>query len=206
LFYESGGEIRINDSNWFLVITKKPEAKENHLRTLRNAGLVFAVICVSAAFARAGQPGNVTPLPAGARFCPAPGADNAEFMSSYFSVDARTGRMTRHDADSGPVGVDLAVPEEEVVLFVSPPISVENVYVPPPGGPAAPPKTHATGAYRQPPRPRQAARRPAYPRQPSAAYAQPRPQPGQKRTYQPHPQQQYSQMPPSPAHGARVAR
>lgn len=177
------------------------KAKENLLRAMRKAGLAFAVALSACALVRAGQPVDANSLPAGTRYCPAPWADNSEFMSSYFSVDARTGQMTRHDANSGPVGMTPEPPAEEEVLFVSPPISVENIYVPPPGGPAVPPRTRATGVFRQPQPPRQARMRP-----PPAA-ARPRqyvPQPRQ--TYQPHPKRQYSQTPPPPARGTRVAR
>jgi hypothetical protein len=153
---------------------------------MRNAGLLCAaVLTVCATTARAGQPVNIQTLPDGARYCPAPWADNSEFMSSYFSVDARTGQMTRHDANSGPVGMTPEPEAKEEVLFVSPPISVENIYVPPPGGPALPPQTRATGVFRQP---RQQQR--AYPR-PQQQYRQ-APNPV---ALQPYPQAQYPQYP-----------
>ncbi len=119
---------------------------------MRRMGLAFVVVAfLVVAVAGAGQqPININALPAGARFCPAPGANNAEFMSSYFSIDAQTGVMTRHDAGSGPVGMMPEPVAEEQVLFVSPPISVESVYVPPAGGPALPPQTMATGVMPQP--------------------------------------------------------
>lgn len=184
------------------------------MRSMRKTGPGFAVVFLACAYAVAGQPIDINSMPAGTRFCPAPGADNSEFMQSYFSIDARTGRMTRHDPDSGPVGVTPEPVAKEEVLFVSPPISVENVYVPPPGGPARPPRTRATGVLRQPapqrqayrpapqrqqPRPQQYVARPqAYPQPqvqaqpvypqayPSHAYAQPRPR--QPQAYsQPYP-------------------
>lgn len=155
---------------------------------MRKAGLAFAAVAlVGAAAAHAGQPININSLPAGTRFCPAPGADNTEFMSSYFSIDARTGQMTRHDANSGPVGVTPEPIAQEEVLFVSPPISVENVYVPPPGGSAVPPQTHATGVYRQPQRPqqpRQMQQRPLR-QQPYPQQQAQRPQPMQPQYRQP---------------------
>ncbi len=190
-------------------------AKENLLRDMRKAGLAFAAVLLAGAFARAGQPIDINSMPAGTRFCPAPGADNSEFMSSYFSIDARTGRMTRHDPNSGPVGMTPEPAAKEEVLFVSPPISVENVYVPPPGGPRVPPQTRATGVILQPPAQRpqayhpqpqqQAARPQAYPQPPQRpVYAQPRPaypqpypshasaQPQfQPQHLQPYPQQSY---------------
>ncbi len=188
------------------------------MREMRKAGPAFAVVMLAVTFALAGQPIDINSLPAGARFCPAPWADNNEFMSSYFSIDAQTGRMTRHDPGSGPVGMTPEPVAREEVLFVSPPISVENVYVPPPGGPAVPPRTRATGTvqqsrqpppqayspmpqqYRQPPpqqrpvpvqRPQQ-----VYPQY--TQYPQPQPYPPQAYAQQPLPQRPAYPPPPNP--------
>ncbi len=190
--------------------TRHTQAKESHLRAMRKAvpayaAVMFAVmpaVMLIATGALAGQPIDINSLPSGARFCPAPWADNSEFMSSYFSIDARTGQMTRHDPGSGPVGVTPEPIAREEVLFVSPPISVENVYVPPPGGPAVPPRTGATGtvqpsrrpqppqAYQPAPQPYRQPQRPV-PVQPQRPVA---PQPPQYPQYpQPYPPQAYAQ-------------
>lgn len=167
------------------------------MRIMRKTVLACAVVafaCVPAAFA--GQPANV-PLPAGARFCPAPGADNSEFMGSYFSIDAQTGQMTRHDPGSAPIGVTPEPTAREEVLFVAPPISVENVYVPPPGGPALPPRTMATGVMSQPGQMRQQYRLPPQPRPQQQQYrAQPQMQhyaQPQQHIQQPYPYQAQAQ-------------
>ena len=180
------------------------------MRDLRKAGLVVAVVMLAGmAAVRAGQPIDINSLPAGTRYCPAPWADNSEFMSSYFSVDVKTGVMTRHDSNSGPVGVTPEPQAKEQVLYVSPPISVENVYVPPRGGPARPPQTMATGVVGQGPQARQRQmRQPAYPQQPRQAYPQPaqsyqQPYPQQAQNYSPqqqnyqpaYSQQAYQQQP-----------
>lgn len=187
------------------------------MRGMRKTWFIFAAVMLAAAGARAGQQLDINSLTPGVKFCPAPGANNSEFMQSYFSVDARTGQMTRHDAGSPGVSIDLEPPAEEQVLFVSPPISVENVYVPPPGGSPVPPRTMATGVMRQPrraapvaqpPRARQYPPVQQYPqtrqpvRQPAPAYA-----PQQYAPVQQYPQQpqvrpqaypQYAQTQPYP--------
>ncbi len=118
------------------------------------SALLLAVLC-PASRASAGQmpalppPPNLSALPPGLKFCPAPGADNREFNSSYYAVDARTGEMTRY-MDGVPRAEPFGpVDAEEQVLYVSPPISVENRYVPYPG--AAPQEPPA--AFRRAPVP-----------------------------------------------------
>ncbi len=189
----------VGQETQFDYTTAPPRAaKEKRVRTLRKTGLACAVVLFGiASAARGGQPININALPAGTRFCPAPGADNSDFMQSYFAIDAQTGQMTRHGPDTP--GIDMG-PEpmgEEVVLFVAPPVSVESIYVPPPGGSPVPPRTMATGVLpqtRPQPQPvRYAAPQQTYPQQQQAyaqlaqpAYAQPQPA-------RPYPQQTYAQ-------------
>lgn len=103
-----------------------------------SAAFLFAACFGIAAFA--GELPNVSSLPTGFRYCPAPGADNRDFNGSYYAVDARTGEMTRY-MDGAPREEPFGpVDTEEKVLFVAPPISVENRYVPYPGAaPQEPP-------------------------------------------------------------------
>lgn len=54
----------------------------------------------------------------GIRFCPAPDCDNAEFLDTYYSVDAKTGKMTAH-SPNGDVAVDDSA-AGEVVLMAAP--------------------------------------------------------------------------------------
>lgn len=130
---------------------------------------------------------NPGSLPVGLKFCPAPGADNREFNSSYYAVDARTGQMTRYmdgvprEEPFGPID------GREEVLFVAPPISVENRYVPYPGAaPQMPPPE-----FRQPPaQQQQAMRQPG--EQPRRRPAAARPAPV-ARSRQPMPQQPVQQ-------------
>lgn len=94
-------------------------------------------------------PPNVSRLPVGFKYCPAPGADNRDFNSSYYAVDARTGEMSRY-VDGAPRAEPYGpVDSEEKVLWVSPPISVENRYVPYPGAaPQEPPPEFRDGHAR----------------------------------------------------------
>lgn len=91
--------------------------------------LLLPVMFHSSVFA--GQPPDLSSLPAGFRYCPAPWADNSEFNSSYFAVDARTGVMSRYVDGAPREELNAPVDETERVLYVSPPINVENRYVPP---------------------------------------------------------------------------
>ncbi len=79
--------------------------------------------------------------PPGAKFCPAPGADNNVFLDTYFGVDAQTGQVTRYDSQTHPTDAMGNVPAQERVLYVAPPVmSVENRFVPYPGAaPTTPP-------------------------------------------------------------------
>lgn len=75
---------------------------------------------------------DISALPNGFRYCPAPGANNTEFNSSYFAIDAQTGQMSRY-VDGQPRQELEPVDTEEKILFVAPTINVENRYVPYPG-------------------------------------------------------------------------
>ncbi len=107
---------------------------------------------------------NLSAFPPGLKFCPAPGADNSEFNSSYYAVDARTGEMTRY-MDGAPRNEPFGpVDAEEQVLYVSPPISVENRYVPYPGAaPQEPPPAFRRAPARNPERDLHAYTAPAVP-------------------------------------------
>lgn len=111
---------------------------------MRNAS--FALVAFSALVfsqmhpADAGQY-SMNPRTPGVKYCPAPGADNSEFLHSYWAVDAKTGEMTKvtaTDHPSTPAGYDTNQQQEEV-LFVAPNVSVENRYVPYPGAAAQEP-------------------------------------------------------------------
>lgn len=116
------------------------------------AAFLFA-IHHGAAFAAQRQESPAPPalsrLPVGFKYCPAPGADNRDFNSSYYATDARTGQTTRY-VDGAPRAEPYGpVDTEEKVLWVSPPISVENRYVPYPGAaPQEPPPAFREGHAR----------------------------------------------------------
>lgn len=90
---------------------------------------------------------DLSSLPNGFRYCPAPGADNSEFNCSYYAIDAQTGQLSRYTdgqprQDLGPVDM------EEKILFVAPQVDVENKYVPVPGGmPQQPPAEFANSNH-----------------------------------------------------------
>ncbi len=69
----------------------------------------------------------------GMRYCPAPWCDNSDFENSYFAIDASTGKMYKLSGNGINSEEDMgtAVAQEEV-LYVAPPISVQNIYVPNP--------------------------------------------------------------------------
>lgn len=111
--------------------------------------LAFSVAFILAAqaalfhqFVFSAEPFDINSLPAGTRYCPAPGADNTPFMTAHFGIDAETGKITKYEGTVHPDETPLP-PEfsEEIVLYVSPPISVENIQVPYPGtsAPVPPP-------------------------------------------------------------------
>lgn len=112
---------------------------------------------------------DLSSLPVGFKFCPAPGADNTDFNCSYYAIDAQTGQLSRYvdgqpRQDLGPVDT------EEKLLFVAPPVNVENRYVPYPGAaPQQPPAEFANSNHGYNPN------RPQYP-----AYSQQQPHPGQQ--------------------------
>lgn len=91
--------------------------------------------------AAGGEVVDVNSLNYGMRYCAAPGCDNQEFIDTHFGVDAKTGKMTKYVGGDHPYQEDVPANAQEVVLFTSPPISVENRYVPPSVAFAAPSPT-----------------------------------------------------------------
>jgi Cytochrome c biogenesis factor len=73
--------------------------------------------------------------PPGAKFCPAPGANNTVFLDTHFGMDAKTGQVTAYTGTTHPNEVSNPPMTGEQVLFSAPPVSVENRYVPYPGAP-----------------------------------------------------------------------
>ena len=70
--------------------------------------------------------------PPGAKFCPAPGADNTAFMSSYYGMDADTGEVTLYSGKANNIHADNTnLTTRESVILVAPNVSPENRYVPP---------------------------------------------------------------------------
>lgn len=167
------------------------------MRTLGlTLSLALAVFVISSNNIQAGERlPNVASLPVGFRYCPAPGADNSDFNSSYYAIDAKTGQMSRY-VDGQPRQDLEPVDTEEKLLFVAPTVNVENRYVPYPG--AAPQQAPAefansyngdndTYMRQQAPQPQY---QPPYPQQmqqprPGEEYAHygPRPDPNAKRPW-----------------------
>ena len=108
------------------------------------------ILIVSAAIpgtsAIAGQDVFMNSRDPGVKYCPAPWCDNSEFIDTHFGVDAKTGAITKYTGTVHPDETGMASAAEPEVLYVSPPISVENRYVPPAG---AAPQASSSG-YRQP--------------------------------------------------------
>lgn len=152
------------------------------MRTLGMAVLVAMVLLTANRGLGGERLPNVSQLPVGFRYCPAPGADNSDFNNSYYAIDARTGQMSRY-VDGQPHQDLEPVDTEEKVLFVAPPVNVENRYVPFPGGQAqqAPPE-FANSMHGDNP---EWQRQQAYHQQPM--------QPQQQPYYNQPPQQQYPQ-------------
>lgn len=114
------------------------------MRTLGFAVVLAAVVSVcGVAVAGERQLPDISSLPVGFKFCPAPGADNSDFNCSYYAIDAQTGVMSRY-VDGQPKEDLGYVDTEEKVLFVAPQVDVENRYVPYPGAaPQQPPAAFA---------------------------------------------------------------
>lgn len=111
--------------------------------------------------AAGGEVVDVNSLDYGMRYCAAPWCDNKEFIDTHFGIDAKTGKMTKYVGGDHPYQEDVPTNAKEVVLYTSPPISVENRYVPPSVAFAAPsPAPVASPVY---------ASRPTY--SPAPAYA-----------------------------------
>lgn len=108
---------------------------------LTHAGMsALAVLSVFFAGAAAGgEVVDVNSLNYGMRYCPAPWCDNKEFIDTHFGIDAKTGKVTKYVGGDHPYQEDVTTDGQEVVLYTSPPISVENRYVPPAASVAMPP-------------------------------------------------------------------
>lgn len=141
--------------------------------TARQLYFLFAVLFAANASGLAGQAPDLNSLPAGTRYCPAPGADNGAFMTAHFGVDAKTGEVRKYTGTVHPDEVEYEPSNEEVVLFVAPPISVENREVPWPTSMPRPAAAPQQPVYASMPAPAPAyAPPPAY-----AVHTYPAPQP-----------------------------
>lgn len=105
--------------------------------------VLFATIALAAVFVLGSfQTGNAASsggLEPGLKYCPAPWGDNAEFIDTHFGVDAKTGKVTKYTGTVHPDETgDFSSPGEQV-LYVAPPVNVENRFVPPPGWEGPPP-------------------------------------------------------------------
>lgn len=100
----------------------------NSFSTFFVLGFVVTSIYGSAS---AGQVRGGNGLDAGVKFCPAPWADNTIFLDTHFGVDAKTGEITKYTGTVHPDEELNGPGQGEQVLFVAPPISVENKFVPP---------------------------------------------------------------------------
>ncbi|MCC8180925.1 MAG: hypothetical protein LIP23_08465 [Planctomycetes bacterium] len=67
----------------------------------------------------------------GMRYCPAPWCDNSEFLDTHFGIDAKTGQMTKYTGTVHPDEIYGTNGPGEQVLFVAPPVDVQNRFVPP---------------------------------------------------------------------------
>ncbi len=89
----------------------------------RNAFFLFAATASlfgAAASGAADFPGGAAFNLPGIRYCAAPGCDNSEFLDTYYSVDARTGKLTAHTAN-GMADVDNShLDAGELTLFAAP--------------------------------------------------------------------------------------
>ncbi len=88
--------------------------------------------------------------PPGSKFCPAPGTNNTVFLDTHFGMDAKTGAVTAYKGTAHPNDVANGPGTGEAVLYTSPPISVENRYVPYPGAPQTNMAASTGTPYRQP--------------------------------------------------------
>ncbi len=110
----------------------------------------ISFVLVACAFALIAQPGiagewssqpvasaSVPYCPPGSKFCPAPGAapESVIPIDTHFGMDASTGQVTAYKGGVHPNDVANPPMTGEKVIYVSPPINVENRYVPYPGAP-----------------------------------------------------------------------
>lgn len=159
---------------------------------------VSALVLLQTVPSEAGQY-SMDPRIPGVKYCPAPGADNSEFLHSYWAVDAKTGEMskiTATDHPTIPAGYDTNQQQEEV-LFVAPNISVENRYVPYPGASAQEPPPEFRQASRPAPAPVMPAPAPVSSR-PRRQAARPMPAPpALPQSRQPNQYREQYQLPPA---------
>ncbi len=113
------------------------------MKAVRPALFALAVsVAISGQFVRA-QEVFMNPRSPGVKYCPVPGRNNSEFIDTHFGIDAKTGQLTKYTGTVHPDETGMAESSGEQVLYVAPPVSVENRYVPPAGSTSrTPPETY----------------------------------------------------------------
>lgn len=111
----------------------RPTAKEMRLfeRHSRLLALSLAVVLAGVVVNAGERRPSSSPYPTGMRYCPAPWSDNSDFFDTHYGIDAKTGQMIAYKGNVHPDEINNPPGTGEKVLYVSPPISVENRYVPP---------------------------------------------------------------------------
>ena len=162
------------------------------------SAIVAVAICTTSGAAGAESGGYY--CPPGAKFCPAPGADNTAFNNTHYGMDLATGQVTAYTGSTVQAADNSHLETGETLILVAPTVSPENIFVPPEvafGGSASarnqylPQPPAATYVTQYPPQPRMQA--PA----PTVAYGSP--YPSQPQHVQPYPVQPQAPVPAYPS-------
>lgn len=118
---------------------------------MRNSSLAAVVMALSVLFFNAsGQAASPNAQDGGVRYCPAPWCDNSEFIDTHFGIDAKTGKVTKYTGTVHPDETGDLAGAGDQVLYVAPPLSVENRYVPHHGAAPQTPPPHLLLPPQQP--------------------------------------------------------
>ncbi|MDR2392056.1 MAG: tetratricopeptide repeat protein [Planctomycetota bacterium] len=85
--------------------------------------------------------------PPGAKFCPAPGADNSIYLDTHFGMDAETGEVRAYRGTVHPDEASSPPPAGEVTLYSAPAPLVESRFVPNPAHPGVTPSQVREGTW-----------------------------------------------------------
>lgn len=130
--------------------------------------------------------------PPGAKFCPAPGANNTAFLDTHFGIDAQTGQVSAFNGSTNHLPPNDRIATAESVILVAPNVSPENRYVPPEvafGPSAARPAYPAQPVYAPQPAYQPPVQNVATQSYQQIQYSAPQPQPYQAQVYQGYPKQ-----------------